>query len=104
MPKTDEFREKVAALCHQQWSGWMEYLLEKSYWNHDGTVIIPFPLGVRWRNQANAPYTDLSEEEKDSDRAEADKFIALFEEELEAITQDDERLDDLLADTLDELI
>jgi len=104
MPKTDEFRERVAALCHKQWSEWMEYLFSKSYRNDAGTVIVPSQSAIRWTRQTETDYADLSEEEKDSNRAEADRFIALFEGELEAIAEDEGRLDGLLSDTLDDLI
>lgn len=32
----------------------------------------------RWQRQTNTPYTELSEKEQESDRTEADKFIALL--------------------------
>lgn len=43
--KTDtntlEMREKLADLCHRQWSGWMTYLYGKCSSNPDGTLTIP---------------------------------------------------------------
>lgn len=71
-------REKIADLCHEQWSGWMEYLFKKSRQTPDGSVVIPKEFVDRWWRQMKTPYEKLSEEEKDSDRKEADKFIALL--------------------------
>ena len=78
-------REKVAELCHSQWADWMDYLFEKSIpykpgevQNYEGSLIIPKWAVDRWKRQTNTPYTELSEDEKESDRKEADKFIALF--------------------------
>ena len=72
MPST-ELREALADYAHQAWSGWMRYLFEKSHWNHDGTVIIPYSLAVRWRRQAHTDYAELPKSEKESDRKEADR-------------------------------
>lgn len=71
-------REKLAALCHEQWSGWMKYMFSKSKLSSAGCIIIPKDLVDRWCKQMNTPYKKLSEEEKNSDRAEADKFIKLI--------------------------
>ena len=79
--KKDKFEEKVAELAHDQWSGWMEYLFEKCSDNEDGSVNIPLKLVKRWKKQMENNYENLSEEEKDSDRKEAKKFISLFNKE-----------------------
>lgn len=85
-------REKLAELCHKQWSGWMEYLFEKcsrvtfteSWKNIDNTesfdrkeydAVIPGWAIERWQRQMNIDYKDLSEEEKESDRKEADRIL-----------------------------
>jgi hypothetical protein len=74
-------REKLAELAHNQWVGWMEYLFSKSK-QVDGCVVIPAWANERWHRQVATRYADLSEEEKDSDRSEADKFLAVFNAEL----------------------
>lgn len=77
-------REKIAQLCHDQWSGWMKYLFSKCYpekgqFDRDsGNLGIPGVFVDRWMRQMNTDYEDLSEPEKDSDRKEADKFIDLL--------------------------
>jgi hypothetical protein len=76
----DELRERFAALAHEQWSGWMQYLFSKGALNEDGTWTMPAWAVERWSRQMNTPYTDLPETEKASDRAEADKVLALFSE------------------------
>ena len=80
-------REQIAALCHEQWSGWMEYLFSKSIDYKPGevqaykdAVIIPKWAVDRWRKQLKTPYEQLSEEEKESDRKEADRFIQLLKQ------------------------
>ncbi len=72
-------REKLADLYHKQWSGWMKYLFDNIVLNENCDTIIPEELVNRWTRQINTPYNDLPEEEKESDRQEADKFINLME-------------------------
>jgi hypothetical protein len=76
-------REKLAALAHEQWSGWMRYLFERSHRAEEGgevapggSVVIPSASVVRWRRLMDTPYGKLTEQEKESDRAEADRVLA----------------------------
>lgn len=71
-------REILADLCHRQWSGWMEYLFSKGSFNPDGSWTMPKEFVDRWSRQMNTSYKNLFEEEQDSDRKEADKFIDVF--------------------------
>ena len=80
-----EIQEQLAELAHDQWSGWMEYLFGKcidyeagKVQAEEGAVVIPKWAVERWARQAGTKYCDLSSLEQDSDRAEADKFLAVF--------------------------
>lgn len=70
-------REKLASYAHRAWSGWMDYLFEKSTLNPDGTVTIPAWAVERWKRQAKTSYADLPEREKDTDRKEADIMLRI---------------------------
>jgi hypothetical protein len=88
---SNELREKLAELAHQQWTGWMEYLfgncrpgtarLDDGTEIGNGTMVIPQWAVERWRRQMQTPYAELSESDKNSDRKEADKVLALLEGE-----------------------
>lgn len=71
-------REKLAILAHEQWAGWMEYLFEKGTFNEDGTWTMSTWAVQRCTRQMNTPYAALSETEQDSDRKQADKFLAMI--------------------------
>jgi hypothetical protein len=71
--------EKLSEYAHDAWSGWMEHLFSKCKENSDGSAIIPKESVERWKRQMNTLYEDLPEEEKRSDRKEADKMIKIFE-------------------------
>lgn len=77
------FREKLAALCHEQWAGWVRYLFEQGTFNLDGTWTMPDYLVVRWRRQSMTPYENLSTLEKASDLKEADKFLKIINKQEE---------------------
>jgi len=73
-------REKLADLCHEQWSHWVNYMFSKGTFNKDGTWTMPAWAVERWRHQMKTPYSELSATEQDSDRNEADKFLKVFNE------------------------
>jgi hypothetical protein len=78
LPKVQsrQLREALAELAHEQWAGWMESLFQiydgkHPQWNWNGSC-------QHWRKQVDTPYAELSEEEKDSDRREADRMLDVF--------------------------
>lgn len=74
-----DLREDMADLCHRQWSGWMRYLFGKcSPGREAGSLEIPAWAVERWKRQVATDYVDLYGDEQDSDRVEADKFLALL--------------------------
>ena len=81
-------RESLAELAHEQWSGWMEYLFSKGTFNEDGTWTMPEWAVNRWVIQMGMPYNRLSEEEKESDRKEADKFLGVISQEINSAKYD----------------
>jgi hypothetical protein len=76
-----EIIEKLAVMIHEQWSGWMKYLFDKGIFKKDGTWEMPKWAVERWKRQMKTEYNDLSEEEKESDRIEAKKFIEILKNE-----------------------
>jgi hypothetical protein len=85
-------REKLAAYAHKAWAGWMDYLFEKSTLNPDGTVTIPAWAVERWKRQAKTPYAELPENEKESDRKEADFMLAIIHEAQQSVERMGESL------------
>lgn len=89
----NEIREKLAQYSHDSaWSGWMKYMFSKGYYKpleitqgqgkQDGVQqcwVMPRYLVERWQRQMDTLYVDLPESEKESDRAEADKMLAILD-------------------------
>jgi hypothetical protein len=71
--------EQLAAVEHARWAGWMDYLFSQCDHHVDGSATIPPELVERWQRQVRTPYTDLSEREKESDRAEVLKTLHVLD-------------------------
>ncbi len=71
-----ELIEALAAVEHERWSGWERY--------RSKAVGKAHRLGGqnedRWLHQRETAYADLSESEKESDRAEVRKTLAVLEQ------------------------
>ncbi len=74
-----ELREQLAALAHERWTEWMKYLFEKSLDSENGSIEIPSLFVARWKRQMSTSFFDLPENEKESDRAEADKILQVIQ-------------------------
>ena len=76
----EELRERLAAVSHEIWAHWMNYLFDQCRVeiNLYGSpiTVIPDDMCIRWRRQIDSTYHELTESEKDSDREQADKIIA----------------------------
>ena len=99
----DKLREALAAYAHEAWSGWMKYMSSKvkehGQYRGQGREMsgwLPVELRDRWARQMSTPYDELPESEKESDRAEADKIIAILDDHIdeEAFEVAKERLED----------
>ena len=73
-----ELREKFAAQAHRSWTGWMRYLFALSKTDEQGNVTIPEHWAKHWERQMGTDYADLSQEEKHSDRKEADQYLEIL--------------------------
>lgn len=80
-PEMTNMREELAAYAHEAWAGWMRYMFSKCHSNDAGELIIPAWAVARWTRQMSTPYWDLPIGEQDSDRAEADKMLAIIDKE-----------------------
>lgn len=76
--KREALREELANYAHEAWRGWMKYLFRFGKRKEDGSFAIESSKAKRWVRQMETHYSDLPEEEKDSDRKEADKILKLL--------------------------
>lgn len=70
---TEEIIEKLAEIEHERWSHWHKHAVKN--WN--------VAMVSRWNEQANTPYSELSGQEKDSDRREVMRYWPIIVKYLE---------------------
>ena len=85
----EEFIEKGADLEHERWSGWQSYFFSKCQVKPQSQVggmddryvyfALPKDVYERWGRQMNTPYSELSEQEKESDRKEVRQYLPLID-------------------------
>ncbi len=77
----EELIEQLAEKEHASWAHWMEYLFSKCV-DVDGHeyVLIHRELAERWKKQVAAPYAELTEREKQSDRDEVAHILPIIKE------------------------
>jgi hypothetical protein len=70
-----ELLEKLAAIEHERWAHWQQYMHDQCQRADDGSLIIPAELAQRWQTQIDTPYEDLTETEKDGDREQVRRYL-----------------------------
>ena len=85
-----ELIEKLAYLEHDRWSRWEKYRLKRL--NDLGGVIGDgeeyHNQLSNWERKSNLSYDKLTEKEKESDKVEARKTIAIFRKVLEEVLKE----------------
>ena len=71
-------RELIAEIVHEQWASWMKYQLSRAVEIGGARTCVLITDARKWMRQANTPYEDRSEAEKESDREWADKYLAVL--------------------------
>jgi len=75
--ETTELREQLAAIEHERWADWQRYMFSKCEHMQDGRIVIPEKFATHWSRQIDTPYAELTEQEKDSDREQVDRYWGL---------------------------
>ena len=99
----EDFIEKGAELEHDRWTRWQKYMFSKMQYSEykDGEktmacYILPADLWERWNRQIDTPYSELSEQEKESDRKETRNYLPLIKSSnnkiLSAVERDVEKV------------
>lgn len=77
-PMMDDLKEQLAAIEHQRWAEWQQYVHSLCERRKDGALIIPAGHVMRWEQQIKTPYSELSEHEKEMDRRQVDRYWYLI--------------------------
>jgi len=70
--------EELASIEHERWSHWQRYMHSMGVKQADGSLTIPAELVQRWDRQASTAYSELSVEEKETDREQVVRYLPLI--------------------------
>jgi hypothetical protein len=75
----NDLLETLASIEHERWSHWQRYLHSKCEpIGGDGALLIPGNLVRRWEEQIGTSYSNLTEDQKESDREQVRKYLPLI--------------------------
>lgn len=75
--------EDLAAIEHERWAHWQQYMHAKGIPQPDGSLLLPAEFISRWQAQIATKYADLDEKQKESDREQVRKYLPLIHSKLQ---------------------
>jgi hypothetical protein len=97
----DELLETLASVEHDRWSYWQCYMHSKCLpQGDDGALLIPADLVKRWEKQIATRYSDLTDDEKESDREQVRKYLPLIVSALILIRFHNETISTIIHDRI----
>lgn len=67
--------DRLAAIEHERWAHWQQYMHDQGERQDDGSLVIPAWLVSRWEQQIRTPYAALPAEEQESDREQVRRYL-----------------------------
>ena len=67
--------DALAAIEHERWAHWQKHLHGQCEQQEDGSLRIPADLVKRWTLQIETPFSELTDEEKESDRDQVLRYL-----------------------------
>ncbi len=74
----DKLLEAFASIEHDRWAHWQRYVHSRCNPGEGGSLVIPAELVTRWERLIATPYSELSEQEKESDREQVRKYLPII--------------------------
>ena len=71
----DRAIDRLAAVEHERWAHWQQYMHDQCERQDDGSLVIPALLVTRWEEQIRTPYAELSPEAQESDREQVRRYL-----------------------------
>jgi len=85
--EAEEFVNRLAAIEHERWAHWQQYMHDQGEPTEDGSLLIPAALVARWSEQIATPYADLTDAEQESDREQVRKYLPAVIDQLTRTTR-----------------
>ncbi|BBZ45443.1 hypothetical protein [Mycobacterium parmense] len=83
--ESDELMSRLAAVEHERWAHWQQYVHDHGERRDDGSLVVPAELVARWDAQIATSYSDLSKEEQQSDQDQVRRYLPII---VDALTRE----------------
>ncbi|CAN7725564.1 hypothetical protein LJR234_006378 [Mesorhizobium amorphae] len=70
--------DRLAAIEHDRWAHWQDYMHRAGERLPDGRVILPADQVARWDRQIATSFSDLNDAEKESDRDQVRRYLPVI--------------------------
>lgn len=87
----EQLIDELAAVEHERWAHWQRYVHRQATQQSDGSLRLPADLVARWERQIATKYSELTENEKESDRDQVRKYMPLIEAFIKRLINDSEQ-------------
>jgi hypothetical protein len=77
MPDEKALLEQLAAIEHERWAHWQRFMHGKGEHKPDGSLVLPADLVAKWVRLIETPYTQLTDQEKESDREQVRRYLPI---------------------------
>lgn len=71
----EDILDQLAAIEHERWAHWQQYVHSHSHRREDGSLTIPPELVARWERLIATKYADLTDEERKSDLDQVQRYL-----------------------------
>ena len=75
--------DRLAEIEHERWAHWQRYVHDSCRKEADGSLVIPAELVQRWERQITTPYSELSQDERNSDIEQVEHYLPTVIEAVE---------------------
>lgn len=96
MSDLNNLKEKLAAIEHERWADWQQWMHNLCDRNEDGSLTISWSLVERWERQIATHYSELSDKEKASDMEQVDRYWPLILDYLNRVVPEKKQVDELI--------
>lgn len=69
---------RLAAVAHERWAHWQQYVHDQFRLQPDGSLVIPANLVKRWQRQSATPDPELTPSEQESDREQVHRYLPVI--------------------------
>ena len=77
--------EQLAAAEHERWAHWQSYMHATATRNPDGSLELSAESVAKWERQIATTYSELSDNEKESDREQVRRYLPILRSALKKL-------------------